>query len=169
MNKLFYLILIFEFRCLAVVAQKNVLSKPIDVFFIGGQSNATGQGYMYNLPKTLVLDTSVLIFHSGKPHLNSGGPSNTWAALHQASESPDRFGPELGFGNRIHELLPNKKIAIIKHAHSGTNLYHDWFPGRSGADTTHWGLQFKIFIETVMEGMQALRQQGFDPTIKGML
>jgi len=160
---------IIIFHCYLATAQKQVLSKPIDVFLVAGQSNATGQGYLYNLPKGYKIDTAVLLFHSGKPHLNCGAVSNTWAPLHQASESPDRFGPELSFGNRIHELYPNRKLAIIKHAHSGTNLYHDWWPGTNAADTANWGLQFKIFIETVMEGMEALRLQGYTPVIRGML
>ena len=169
MKKILIISLLFIHHFSTAVGQKILALKPINVFLIGGQSNATGQGYLSNLPKGFKIDTNVLIFHSGKPHLNSGRPSNTWLPLHQASESPDRFGPELGFGNRLHELLPDKKIAIIKHAHSGTNLYHDWFPGGDATDTAHFGLQFKIFIETVMEAMQALKQQGFQPVIKGML
>ena len=79
-------------------------------------------------------DPKVLLFHSGKPHLDSGTEPNTWLPLHQASESPDRFGPELGFGNRLAELRPGRPIALIKHAHSGTNLYQDWEPGKDAAD-----------------------------------
>ena len=65
--------------------------KKIDVYLIGGQSNATGQGYVKNLPKDFVIDTSVLLFHSGAPHLNSGSKPYSWIPLRQASESPDRF------------------------------------------------------------------------------
>lgn len=143
--------------------------KKIDVYLIGGQSNATGQGYIQNLPKDFLIDTSVLIFHSGKPHLDSGSEPYTWLCLRQASESPDRFGPELGFGNRIKQLHPKKRIAIIKHAHSGTNLYVEWNPGNSRTDSLNWGIQFKRFVQTVNSGMEALRRQGYSPTIKGML
>jgi lysophospholipase L1-like esterase len=142
---------------------------PIDVYLIGGQSNATGQGYVRNLPKDFKIDPAVLLFTSGKPHLNSGGPAETWIPLRQASESPDRFGPELGFGNRIQELSPGRKIALIKHAHTGTNLYAQWNPGKNAADTAHWGPQFKTFVETVDAGLAALRQQGYQPTLRGMI
>jgi hypothetical protein len=87
--------------------------RPIDVYLIGGQSNATGQGYMRNLPPGFKIDTDVMLFNSGRPHLDSGAAPFTWLPLRQASESPDRFGPELGFGNRIAELRPGVKIAII--------------------------------------------------------
>jgi hypothetical protein len=143
--------------------------KPIDVYLIGGQSNATGQGYLANLPKDVVPDTRVLLFNSGKPHLDSGAEPNTWVPLRQASESPDRFGPELGFGNRIQELMPDRKIALIKHAHSGTNLYGDWDPGKDGSDAEHSGPQYKIFVDTVEAGLKGLRDQGYDPAIRGLI
>jgi hypothetical protein len=142
--------------------------KPVDVYLIGGQSNATGQGYLANLPQGVVPDPRVMLFHSGG-HLKSGAEPNTWIPLRQASESPDRFGPELGFGNRLQELQPDRKIAIIKHAYSGTNLYRDWAPGKTAADRDNWGKQFKTFVETVEAGLKGLREQGYEPTIRGML
>lgn len=143
--------------------------KKIDVYLLGGQSNATGQGYLKNLPENFQIDTSVLIFHSGTPHLNSGAQPYTWHPLRQASESPDRFGPELGFGNRIKELHPQKNIAIIKHAHSGTNLYEQWNPGLNKTDSLNWGPQFKEFVYTVTMALIDLRSGGYTPVIKGML
>lgn len=141
----------------------------IDVYLIGGQSNATGQGYIRNMADSMTIDTNVLIFHSGKPHINSGKQPFTWRPLLQASESPDRFGPELGFGRRIHQLYPKSKIALIKHAHSGTNLYKQWNPGNDMQDTAHWGAQFKVFVQTVDSGLTALRQMGYKPVIRGMI
>jgi hypothetical protein len=143
--------------------------QAIDVYLIGGQSNATGQGYLANLEKGVVPDARVMLFHSGKPHLNSGAEPNTWMPLRQASESPDRFGPELGFGNRLAELMPDRKIALIKHAHSGTNLFSQWNPGKDASDAEHVGPQFKTFVETVELGLKGLRDQGYEPTILGMI
>ena len=142
---------------------------PIDVYLIGGQSNATGQGYLANLPKDFAADPRVLLFHSGRPHLNSGASPNSWVPLRQASESPDRFGPELGFGNRLQGLLPDRKIALIKHAQSGSNLFSQWNPGRDAADRDHFGPQFKAFVETVELGLAGLRDRGYEPTIRGMI
>lgn len=144
-------------------------ARPIDIYLIGGQSNATGQGYMANLPEDFVPDPRVLLFHSGRPHLDSGADPNAWVPLRQASESPDRFGPELGFGNRVQELLPDRKIALIKYAHSGTNLFSQWKPGKDAADREHFGPQFRIFVETVERGPGDLRDRGFDPTLRGMI
>lgn len=143
--------------------------KKIEVYLIGGQSNATGQGYMANLSDTMTVDKQVLLFHSGLPHLNSGMPPYTWQPLHQASESPDRFGPELSFGTALKRLRPTANIAIIKHAHSGTNLFNDWNAAKNDEDTLAQGVQYKEFIQTVNAGLDSLRKRGYHPIIKGML
>ncbi len=143
--------------------------QTIDVYLIGGQSNATGQGYMKNLPEGFKIDTRVLLYNSGRPHLNSGAEPNTWVPLRQASESPDRFGPELGFGNRISELYPDRPLALIKHAHSGTSLSRDWNPGSDARDTAHFGPQFAVFVATVEGGLKGLRDLGYTPVIRGMI
>ncbi|MBW4891537.1 sialate O-acetylesterase [Mucilaginibacter sp. HMF5004] len=165
-------------RCIFLMLSLGLISAQIafaqkhgkiSVYLIGGQSNATGQGYMANMADTMKFDTTILLFHSGKPHLNSGKPALTWMPLRQASESADRFGPELGFSNKIRLYDHNKHIAIIKHAHSGTNLYNQWNPGKDAADTAHWGQQFKVFVQTIDSGLNALRKMGYMPVIKGML
>jgi hypothetical protein len=45
--------------------------KEIDVYLIGGQSNATGQGYMKNIPPDFEIDKSVKFFYS--QYLGGGG------------------------------------------------------------------------------------------------
>ncbi|MGA2052203.1 MAG: sialate O-acetylesterase, partial [Opitutales bacterium] len=150
-------------------AAEATAPKPIDVYLIAGQSNATGQGYLKNIPASFKINRHVLLFTSGSPHLNSGAVPDAWIPLRQASESPDRFGPELGFGNRIQELSPNHPIALIKHAQSGTNLYDQWNPGANAADTANQGPQFRIFVQTVELGLQGLRKLGYTPTLRGMI
>lgn len=136
-------------------------AEQVDVFLIGGQSNATGQGYLKNLPDDHSIDDSVMIFHSGG-HLDSGAEPMKWHPLRQASESPDRFGPEIGFGETIAKRLPPRRIAIIKHAYSGTNLHTQWNP-----DTP--GKQFVVFMDTVRAGLESLRALGDTPVVRGMI
>jgi len=52
-------------------AADSLVTKPIDVYLIGGQSNATGQGYMRSLPSVFKIDARVLFFHSGYPSLKA--------------------------------------------------------------------------------------------------
>ena len=138
---------------------------PIDVYLIGGQSNATGQGYIANIPPDFTADSSVMIFHS---HLLKGKDPYTWQPLYQASETPDKFGVELSLGSRLQEYYPDRRIALIKHAYSGSNLYEDWKPGKNRRDTASFGKQFRYFVNTVEEGLAQLRGQGYSPEIKAM-
>ena len=142
---------------------------PVEVYLIGGQSNATGQGYLKNLPADFKINTDVLLYHSGAPHLRPTERADTWHKLAPASESPDRFGVELTLGNRLAALRPGRTIALIKHAHSGTNLHTQWNPGADASDRAHWGPQFTIFVDTVEAALKALRERGDEPVIMGMV
>ena len=140
--------------------------KPIDVILYGGQSNATGQGYIKNIPSDFQADTTVLFFYSR--WLQGKGPSETWIPLGQASETPDKFGAELSLGTGLHRLNPNRKLAIIKHALSGSNLYAQWNPGRNISDSANWGPEYRKFVQTVEAGLQQLREAGYKPRIRAM-
>ncbi len=141
---------------------------PIDVYLVAGQSNMTGQGYMQNLPKNFHIDTRVLLYHSAGDIHDNCSP-DTWVPLQQASESPDRFGPELTFGNRMQMFYPTHHIALIKDAWSGTDLARQWNPGANAHDASHWGQQFREFVKTVDGGMAALRKLGYQPRIRGII
>lgn len=140
--------------------------KPIDVILYGGQSNASGQGYIKNIPSEFKTDTTVLFFYSR--WLRGSGPAETWIPLSQASETPDKFGAELSLGTELHRLYPKRKLAIIKHALSGSNLYAQWNPGCNNSDTTNWGLEYRKFVQTVEAGLQQLREAGYEPRIRAM-
>lgn len=148
-----------------VFAQKNKIS----VFILAGQSNATGQGYIANLTPGQTAQSEVSIYHSGKPHLNGKGDANQWHPLMQASESVDRFGPELGLGYRLYQLIGgSRKIGIIKHAHSGTDLARQWNPGASARDSAQRGEQYQIWLQTVNHAIEDLKKQGYQPQIKAV-
>jgi hypothetical protein len=129
-------------------AQKK---KTIDVYLIGGQSNATGQGYMKNIPDEFETDKSVKFFYS--QYLGGGGTAMEWGPLCQASETPDKFGVELSMGTTLKQLNPDREIALIKHALSGSNLYEQWAPGKNKKDTENFGPEFKKFLHTVEIGL----------------
>ncbi|TNF43285.1 MAG: hypothetical protein EP310_04745 [Bacteroidetes bacterium] len=141
--------------------------KEIDVYLIGGQSNATGQGYMKNIPDEFETDESVRFFYS--QYLGGGGTAMQWGPLCQASETPDKFGVELSMGTTLKQLNPGREIALIKHALSGSNLYEQWNPGKNKKDTESFGPEFTKFIQTVDAGLRELETQGYEPKIKAMV
>lgn len=138
--------------------------QTIDVYLIGGQSNATGQGRVSNLPQSFIIDKEVMLFYS--KYTNKGEESMKWMPLCPASESKDRFGIELSLGNRLHRYYPERKIAIIKHGLSGSNLYAQWSPGNVAGSKQ--GAEYKKFVDTVLDGLAQLEKQGYRPVIRAM-
>ena len=161
--KKYFLILVIGIYSVCLNAQL----KPIEVILIGGQSNATGQGYIKNIPVEFHTSQSVLFFYS--KWLNGGGKPMQWGPLCQASESPDKFGVELSLGTSLQSLWPDKKIALIKHALSGSDLYNLWSPGKHQKDTINFGKEYKKFAYTVESGLQELYELGYEPTIRAMI
>lgn len=148
-------------------ALEQVQADIVDVFLLAGQSNAVGRGAVSEVTDPSILqDADVMLYHS--PGIFSGNPSRTWNLLRLPGQGAT-FGPEIGFGNRMVELYPNRRIAIIKHAVDGTSLANDWHPGRNDADSGNFGPQFQTFINTVVSGRHALTVQGHTPVIRGML
>ncbi|MDP8999886.1 MAG: sialate O-acetylesterase [Myxococcota bacterium] len=143
----------------------------VEVYLLAGQSNATGQGQVSQFPTGVTPDQRVLLYTSlpMPGAINSGAPGETWIPLRPASEDPSRFGPEIGFGNEIEQLYPNRRNAIIKHARSSTNLYNQWAPGPSATDRTGWGPEFIIFVDTATKGLAALKGMGLRPIVRAML
>ena len=152
------LLLFYLLVCCALQGQ------VIDVFLIGGQSNTTGQGRVSNLPQSFAIDKEVMLYYS--KYTNGGENCMQWMSLCPASESQDRFGFELSLGGALHRYYPDRKIAIIKHALSGSNLYAQWNPGNTPGSGQ--GLEYKKFIETVYEGLKSLKTQGYQPIIRAM-
>lgn len=64
----------FIFFLLALLAP-SLHAKEINVILIGGQSNATGQGYVKNLPACFKTDERVLLYYSR--YLKERNPPNS--------------------------------------------------------------------------------------------
>lgn len=149
----------FFMLCTTLTAQE------VDVILIGGQSNATGQGYMRNLPATFKIDTNVLFYYS--QYLGGGGTARQWGPLCQASETKDKFGVELSLGTALQHYFPERKIALIKHALSGSNLYAQWNPGNREGEKQ--GKEYTKWMQTVKTALKELEQKGYRPVIRAMV
>lgn len=117
------------------------------VFYLGGQSNMDGYGYVSDLPEAQAGTVSnVMIFHGRQGEDGKkGGGVGTWSSLGPGygigfssdgrdNVLSDRFGPELAFGRRMAELNPGARIALVKYSRGGTSLlegasgYGNWEP-----------------------------------------
>lgn len=163
MKRIFHVVVFI--LCSFSLFSQSEYSKTIDVFLIGGQSNATGQGYMKNIPKKFEVDTSVILYYS--KYLNNGKNSEQWLPLCQASETEDKFGIELSMGTLLQKKYPSRKIALIKHALSGSNLYEQWNPGNRNGEKQ--GKEYEKLIKTVKDGLDKLRTKGYSPILRAMV
>lgn len=107
----------------------------VPLFLFSGQSNMTGLG-------TAVSD---LTADQKKPVENikidcvSDGNTKKWTTLGPGfGSSSSQFGPELFFGRTLADSMPDRKIAFIKDAKSGTYLGQSggWLPPSSGGPGT---------------------------------
>ena len=136
------------------------------VYFLGGQSNMDGYGYVTELPESLRQPVhGVMIFH-GNPAPDGGEVDGRgiWAELqpgHGVGFSSDgttnayseRFGVELTFARRLEELDPGAHIALIKYSRGGTSIDAAAAGGAGSWDETyhdHTGInQYDHFLATL--------------------
>lgn len=158
MKEFFYLmgVVLSTFCCYA---------QEVDVILIGGQSNATGQGYLVNLPNQFKTNEKVMIYYSR--FLKNGNGADQWQPLCAASEDDKRFGVELSLGTLLQQNFPDKKFALIKHALSGSNLYSQWNPGNLPGEPV--GEEYAKFIQTVEAGLKELKDKRYTPVVKAMV
>ena len=140
------------------------------LYFLGGQSNMDGFGYISELPAELNVPVSgVWIFHGNTvADDSSGGGRGIWSDLrpgHGVGFSSDglenlyseRFGIEQTFAMRLRELDPEANIAIIKYSRGGTSIdlaaaggAGSWDPNYGGGDGVN---QYDHFLTTVRQAI----------------
>lgn len=137
-------------RFLPLLLCLGVRAQQVDVFVVIGQSNAVGVGVPAHLPDGFTLPDRVRLL---------GG----------AMRDHDSFGPELGLAERLAAALPDRRLAIVKHATSGTSLHTDWRPGLGEWDDQGFGPEFTKFRNVLARDLAALRGEGLTPVVRGVV
>lgn len=142
----------------------------IRVFYLGGQSNMQGCGYVKELPDALNKKIKNVFIYQGNPTKDNDdtGEFGKWDVLQPGNgiefksdgitnTLSDRFGPELSFAKKMQELYPNEKVAIIKYARlgssidsTGTSVWGAWEPDFKGGKGIN---QYDYFLKTVNSAM----------------
>ena len=142
----------------------------IKVFYLGGQSNMEGFGYVKNLPESLKKKNKDFFIYQGNPVGDNGasGGLGKWDVLqpgHGTGFSSDgkinilseRFGVELSLAKKLQELYPNQKLAFIKYARNGSSIdssgtagFGAWEPNFKGGKGMN---QYDYFLKTVKGAM----------------
>ena len=153
-----------------MVAISSVCADEYHVYYLGGQSNMDGYGYVRELPAELKAESAeTFIFHGNtskdrqpvdgkgvwsklKPGhgvgFKSNGKDNTYS---------DRFGVELTFAKAIKAASPGRKIAIIKYSRGGTSIAEEaaggfgcWEPDFNLGEGLGKGInQYDHFLATI--------------------
>ncbi len=143
------------------------------VYLLAGQSNMDGRGNVADLTaeqgKPLA---GARIFYRNPPSTSDGwkplGPGYSVAPGYKGALPSLTFGPEITFGRTTLAAAPARELALIKGAVGGTNLRADWSPGLHGQPETQ-GLRYRDFLETVAQGLEALRQEGTPFVVRGIV
>ena len=155
-----------------------VKNNDVDVVIISGQSNAVGCTYVEYIPETVGFER-YQEYLNGYPDLQIAFDSWTkdgWDTGHftyysqNASRNNnfvkvtlgqgnglERFGPEIGIAESMHEKHANK-LFLIKFACGGSNLKDDWLAKDSP--------MYPRLINYVKNQMANLVKKGYNPTIK---
>lgn len=151
------------FALLLLSFSKIAMSAEYLTFYLGGQSNMDGYGYVNKLPAELQAEQDIMIFHGNGVFDNqSAGGLGVWSRLKpghgtgftsdgQSNKYSERFGPELTFAATIAKQFPNKKIALIKYSVGGTGLhlktgYGNWSPDFTEGNGIN---QYDNFLTTI--------------------
>lgn len=138
-----------------------VLEDSVDLFILGGQSNAQGwmgDGAQYPQDTTL-LDPFIGLYYHYALNTSSNGK---WISM-QAQEGlfPEgHFGPEVSFGRRLKASGYNP--VIFKYTCGGTSIDNYWkTPGSGG--------QYDALVVALKKAIRALEQNGHTVAIRAFI
>lgn len=134
---------------------------PITVILLGGQSNMDGRAATSGLPSGLQSPQPNVLQYD---YVN--GPLQTLRPTTSNGANGTNFGPDVTFGHDIAADNPNTRYALIKYSFGGTSLAVDW---NATSNNGAGGTQYQNFKTTVTNGIAALKNAGYAPTIAGML
>jgi len=140
----------------------------INVFLVGGQSNTDGRADSAELPDKLKWQSDVIFY--------ANSADNRLTCLHPWSGTNGQgifqFGPEITFGRSMADYYAAKgeKVALLKFAAGGTNLYEQW-KADGTADMTNDGKVYQEFQKNINRGLEMLKKVYPNDTIviQGMI
>lgn len=179
MKPLFFLLCALTASVLSLPAETtpaaNRLNSPkeagetISVFFLIGQSNMVGAAYLHQIEGSLpparpdipyAYRLPPLPYREGHQLVDSGSFVPLDATFR---EGELRWGPELTLGTTLKDtILPDEKIALVKFARGGSNLYNDWRLFATEGERLH-----PRSIDYLREQLDALRALGYRPFLRG--
>ena len=140
----------------------------VHVILVGGQSNAVGQESAKDLPAVYREPRqNIPFYYQVEPQKGRTPTEPVYTTLRPgASKVEDGMGPEVSFGIKLEETLrkagSKDRVAIIKYAVGGTNLFAQWKAGGDGT-TKGDGPVYRAFQKVVSQGLETIKA---DPKLK---
>lgn len=148
--------------------------KDIDVFLIGGQSNAVGCTKISTLPADFMPESfeRAMLYQEGNFSPEYYGKWVRGIHLGMGCTSSE-MGIEYGIASVLNGFY-KENFALLRYAMGGSSLLVDWWP------RTQWEFEPKHFIahrgycyrawsETVARGLNRLIEAGFRPHVKAFV
>lgn len=181
----------------AGTASAQETEKLIDVYLIGGQSNAAGYSE-YNV-KSNVTGTFENVWYAGETDRDRKTSIASSSYLHFAEfkreittglgKDADHMGPEFGLAEAIHESYSEEHPALIfKSAAGDTSLLDDQRQSGGNASYGNWyprslweadytpdpvtqtkGVQYQLFVDNFRTVYTELKNNGYTPVVKAMV
>ena len=157
---------------LSLVAYSGpIQATDFHVYYLGGQSNMDGYGYVRDLPDDLQgPQEDIYVFHGNtSPDNQPSDGKGKWSVLKpghgvgfesdgNSNAYSDRFGVELTFASALREQFPDRRIAIIKYSRGGTSIAEQaagnfgcWEPDFKGVNGIN---QYDHFLATVRNAFE---------------
>lgn len=165
MKSLLLLIALLPMSLSALETPRHV----VHVILIGGQSNAVGQESAKDLPALYrEPQENIPFYYQVEPQKGKAPAEPVYTTLRPgASKVEGGMGPEVSFGMKLEEAVKKSgskdRVAVIKYAVGGTNLYAQW---KAGGDSSMKGdgPVYRSFQKVVGQGLEALKA---DPKLEG--
>ena len=148
--------------------------KDIDVFLIGGQSNAVGCTKISTLPADFVGETfeHAMLYQEGNFGPEYYGKWVNGIHLGMGCNSSE-MGIEYGIASVLNEVYADK-FALLRYAMGGSSLIVDWYPRtlwefEPSHFMAHRGYCYRVWSETVAKGLNRLIEAGYRPHVKAMV
>jgi hypothetical protein len=160
------------------------LNNAIDVYLIGGQSNAVGISPVADLPEAQRVEyPNVKFFQEVSA---STAVQGRWTVVQPGlGENASYFGPELGMASVLAPHYPLRadgkaRAAIVKMAVGDTRIHNKWLPPSSyeagiGDKTVTATLKDRIagdlyceFVRVAYRAVTDLKNEGYNPVIRGV-
>ncbi len=111
------------------------LAADYHLYLIAGQSNANGHGRLSELTGEMRDAVEGAVIFCGQPRVDGEASDGLglWSPMTpgfglgfrtdgRTNFLSDRFGPELSFAQRMRELRPGERVAIVKYSRGGSSL-----------------------------------------------